>query len=500
MKKAAFIFILLIFSNLSIFSQDLRKKAEDNPLDCALYLLRNDQGAISPAQLSLVFLEVGRYDDAFRTIDLEDNEAKLLFLSLFSAKLAHKGNHTESARFLNKLYEVFRQNKDSLDESHLVYLVPSLIKLGKTEEVFSLISLFEDYEKTKAAIEISKDFFRANQTENAVKILETAYITASIAEKAEIIELYARHNQNDKAEKLLAEFALNAIAEEKDVYIRRSILSAVINADLALGKVVQALELRQKYGETADLIGYFKLIDGLVEFNHLDKATFYLSQSVFDTQQPQYYNFEFQNTLIQLADRFIAGGNNDLALKTLNIALQFARKHGESYGLTSIGITQLDIKINLLRRIKEYYFKLGHFDKTQDIINAINSRNGIAREFIVETLTDSAKRQIKVLPRREIDKILAQAQKTGSETIGNSQNRIKLFIAEVYARMNEKNKSVELLTEVLASELLTVNKDVCCYSGDNLIKIGSIFEQNKLESDSKMKKVLREFTKVVSLQ
>ena len=121
----------------------------------------------------------------------------------------------------------------------------------------------------------------------------------------------------------------------------------------------------------------------------------------------------------------------------------------------------------------------------------------IARVFFAETLADSAKRQIKTTTRQEIDKIIAQIQSNISDkTAKSSQNTIKLLVADIYAHLGEKNKAVELLTKVLADELLNV--DVRTLNEEHfLLEAGRIFEQNKLKADSKMKKVLREIISAV---
>ena len=89
MKRITFIFVLLIFSYLSIFSQDLRKKAEESPLDCYFYLLwKDDARNDSKVQrLALIYFQLERFDDFVSTVNFLEPSTRVEIFTFFSTKL-----------------------------------------------------------------------------------------------------------------------------------------------------------------------------------------------------------------------------------------------------------------------------------------------------------------------------------------------------------------------------------------------------------------------------
>lgn len=515
MKKISLIFGLLIFINLNVTSQDLRKKAEENPLDCAIYLFKKDKGGIKFDQLARTLFEVGRYDDAIAALEFEEHR-QLDHFVIFTKNLIEKGYRTKADKFLSRISALLKNGEKDWDENILINLAPLLIDSRKSEEALLLAqSAQDDDKKVKIAVSVAKEFIKANQPENALKVLGDYYEIAETDRKAEIIELFARLQQKEKAEKLLAEFEPNAFIEEV-YHNRRFILLPLINANLALGKVERAIELWQLYGETDDGYGYIEFIDALFEFGYRDKAIFYLNQITTDQNIIQDVganiverylklnetatattiakkisddvdNYEQQRALMLIADKLILDGKDDSALEILNFAFQRAKKIVfEHEPMQSNGASSGTRKRNYLNQIYNRFVKLKNYQKAYETLMSIDDEHWIAKEFLAEHLIDFTKRQIKSLPREKIYAFLMKAQNISKDAEYLSI-QTKLQTSEIYAQIGEKPKAVELITEVLEKA-----KESCCYKDDFLLAAGKVFEDNKLKSNPKLKRILKE--------
>src|SRR4051794_14690486 len=98
MKKAAFLFVLIIFGCLSIFAEgELRQKAEENPLDCALFLLSKDKNSVKIDEFFRILVKEGRYEDALSVIENEDNSYRKFGLLVAASKGLIDSNKTGQA-------------------------------------------------------------------------------------------------------------------------------------------------------------------------------------------------------------------------------------------------------------------------------------------------------------------------------------------------------------------------------------------------------------------
>jgi tetratricopeptide (TPR) repeat protein len=525
MKKALILFAFLLFAISAVSAQDLRKKAEENPLNLAFYLLTKDRSNIDAEKLADAFLEVGRYDDALRAIDLESEYSRELWLVSRLSLLVKQGKKAKANLLLDKIFQIARQNNQSLNDVSPEYLAPSFIKLNRMEEALSLYD-FSEADEVGMWVKMARACYEANQTENALKILPKTFEFANAEQKAEIIELYARLKQTEKAEKMLAEFEPTAFveakidaADERVIYQPRDVLFPLINTYLALGKVEQALIVWQQYGENDNDYYFIRLIDALIEFGYRDKANIYLAQihsnddmlatagadiverhlkldnvefalKLAKTMSDENDDYRQQKALMSVADRLIADGKNEIALEILDFAFNKARKIVfEHDPMASIGASSGSRKAIYLRNIYERMMRLKQFDRAYATINAIGSDHWIAIQFIAESSFDFIERQIKTLPRPKIYEILAKM-----ETLFTEDDReyfsieIKLLSAKIHLQTGGRAKAFELLVKVLEEA-----KESCCYEDDFLLSVGILFERNKLQANPNIKKVLRKF-------
>ncbi|MBS1792809.1 MAG: hypothetical protein JSS81_03085 [Acidobacteria bacterium] len=518
MRNAACFLVLVIFGCLSILADDLRQKAEESPFDCAFYLATKDSLRLDKEALANALFEVGKYDDAARAIELDDDEYQNINWFVYHAWLLSKsGNDPIARKYVDKTMPLLKDADFEADKYNLSALASLLVKYGRDDEAMSLPAKSDNPGKT--AIDISEKFLDADKPAKALEMLPQISEIGEVDYKAEVIELNARLKQTAKAEQLLAEFEPAALINEPVYHNRRFIIFPLVKAYLALGKIDRAVELWEQYGEKDDGFGWLKFIDSLLEFGRREKAAVYLGQIETDpailqteggaiverylklgkiekaqnlakTMSGENDSYRQQQALMIVADYFIDNKNQKSALEILDFAFQRARrvvfKHED---FLSIGASSGTRKVIYLQNICDRLIRLGKFDKAAAVIDSIGSDHWIAREFVLNQLLELTRRQIKTLPRRKIDANIARLQNLftadDNEAYAISAD---LGIVELYAGLGEKTKAVGLLADVLEKA-----RKSCCSENYFLLSAGRVFVENKLEPTADLRQALRAY-------
>lgn len=522
MKKLSFLIAVFIFFAANIFAQDLRKKAEENPLDCALYLLSKDKNSVDTDNLARIFFEAERYDDAIRAIYFDDNGySRFLNLTNFGKKLIEKNKRDEANKFLTKAFSVLRDDEDWYVSDNMPLFVSSLIEMNRLTEAFEIIE-HQDGNETKAElfIALGENYTKLNQKENAIKFLQQAFELRKEFSKSfyipnllKITGLYIKLQENDEALKVLKQI-------ESDILQSGEIHNFIqlIPFYLQLGEKEKAESIRQTYGDMTNTYEIFSYSKFLINAGNIEKAKPYLLElqnneeylrrsgndlveiylklndvetavKISKTMSDANDNYYQQDALMVVADRFISDGKNDSALEIVDFAYQKARKVGEEHQTeNSIGASSLTRKIIYLRQIRERLFNLKRFAKGLDVVNSLKIRDDHFQEFYAESLVEFVKRQTKTLPRKGIYKLLDFAQNLFDKDESYHREEIRIKIAEVYTQMDEKTKAVELFAKILDEAMENSYRE-----DELLLSVGKIFEQNKLKADANLKKVLKKY-------
>ena len=523
MKNIALLIAVFIFLAGNSFAQDLRKKAETNPLDCALYLLAKDKNFVDTDNLARTFLEVRRFDDALRVFDFEENSySKFMWLSHYGKKLLEENRRDEANKFFTKAFVVLRDEEKWAGENRLPDFVSGLIQLNRSAEALEVLE-HQKYDDDKAEIFISfaDTYLKLGQTDKAIKALQTAFELRNSFEDSDnlflIARLYAKLKQFDEALKVLKHIENDAV-QITDTDDRHAVFLRLIPVYLQINQKERAYQTWQQNGDLSDSADVFSFASFLIENGNVEMAKPYLLQLADDkeflggrygegfvrlqlklndletastiarTMSDENDDYFQQEALMLVADRFIAEGKNDSALEILDFAFGRARKIVYEHNpMDSVGASSGSRKEIYLGHIFERLMKLKQFDKAFLVFNAIDSEHHFARDFLAGHMVEFAKQQTKTLPRKKIYTFLAEAQNIVKDEEYHSID-ITLRSAEVYAQMGEKAKAVEMLTKVLEEAL-----ESCCYDDDFLLSAGKVFEQNKLKADANMKKVLLKF-------
>lgn len=527
MKKAALLFAILIFASASVFAQDLLKKAETNPLDCAFYLQSKEKPDNRDTndvwQIALAYFEANRYEDAFSAVNLfEDADNRVRFFMQFSKRLFENGKRNEAGKFFTEAVKNVDLEAD-LARHDLIELVQILIEANRADESVKIAEIYAgEFEANDVSLAIAEKFLKTGQTEKLNDFFAQPYFpheSENNPTRARTALIYAKLKQTDKAKKILEEIKQTAFLGETENDAnnnRREILFPLLRIHLELGETEKAFELWNQHGDQEDFYEFSQFIDDLIAYSQKEKVLPLIAQMQSDkerfkrdghevvkaylkigdvetalyaakTMSDEDDNYWQQDSFMTLADRFIADGRSDLALDILDFAFQRARKIVfEHQPAQSTGASSGSRKTIYFRNIFKRLMKLKRFDKALAVVNSIDSNHWMAKKFVLESLADFAGQQIKTLPRKRIEMILAQIRTifTDDDDVDDF-NDAKLLAAGIYAQMGEKQKAVELLAAILEES----------DDEDLLLSAGKVFEQNKLKADATMKKILREFIK-----
>lgn len=527
MKKLSFLIAVFIFLAANIFAQDLRKKAEENPLDCAFYLLqkKEDLSEYELSPLARVYFQFGKTEDLARAINLaEENDDKAVLFITYSREFLKVGKKAEANLFLTEAVKNL-DKEDYPDREFLKWIVQDLIEFDRSDEAVKIAEMFSDeFEQNDIILAVADKFLELRQIDKLQKFIALPFFPHESENNfthAKVALIYAKLKQPEKARKILDELKQTAFFGETEMNAennRRNILFPLLRIHLELGETEKAFELWNQRGDQNDFYEIALFIADLIAYGQKEKVLLLLAQMESNTKQferdgykvVEIYlkigdveaalkaakmmsdkndNYWQQDSFMKLADRFIADGRNDKAEDILDFAFGRAKKIVFQHeAMQSNGASSGTRKRTYLSGIYHRLMKLKRFEKAFLVINKIGSNHWIANRFIRENLADFVRQQIKTLPRKRIEAILSQIQTTYTDKDDDDEvMESKLLAAEIYGQIGEKTKAVSLLTEILKNAEDSYPKE------NILIDVGKVFEQNKLKPDANLKKVLKKY-------
>lgn len=525
MRVSLIIFVVFVLTTVNLFPQELRKKAEETPLDCAFYALSQDSNRSSYKldALAKVYFDVGNFDALNRTIDLADsNYSKLHLLSRFSLISIKANNFVQANKFLDRAMQLLRTTEDEdewdygSDVSSSEGLASGLALTNRFDEVLEIISHQSENEyRVKLLVSVAKSLSRNSQPEKSLEMLseiikyDENFNDADISIK--IAQIYANAGQKQKALTYL-ENIQNDISSEPEQKERGRVFFSLIPVYFAIGKTDSALNIWNQFRDPEDDSDTYFLVRELIENGHTGKAKPYLLEIEANKKALQSYrnflvetylkfgdidsatriakrNFEVddynqQAALIDLADRLIRDGQPAKVLDVLDFAYQRARKVGEVHlPEHSIGASPLTRKVIYLRNIRDRYFRLGQFDKGIAIVNSFKTEDSHVSEFNASSIVEYVRQQTKTISRKKAFELLNKAENVLDKEDDYQLLRVRLAAADVYAKIGDKPRAVQTLAKIL---------ETIEFDDVEMIEVGKVFAENKLKSDANMRKILRQ--------
>lgn len=525
MKNFTLTLCIFILLTLQLFAQKPQLIAESNPLETALYLLTIDKNTSKGfEELANVFFEVGEYEKTLKCLEFEsDDSSKIYLLSQYSNKLLEKNKLKATNMFLDEALKLLKNIEDSEWQEFFVHSMSySLTKLGREKDALEIYSRQDVYlykmsvlnnigqaflekgDKTKALYYYNKSSkFLKKDSEGWSEAMQIgkAFVILDLPTKAFEIAKDLEKTLDSTEDNLNQLFAVSSIylklgkVEETELLWRK-------HSDLDyFGNVNLLAELLFDSGNSHRALKYLHKIassNNALKTNDADLVKRFIQVKDIEFAKTLALNMSIENddyqqqmALIAVADSYIKTSEKSEALKILDFAFQKAKKI-EYLHLTeqSIGASPGSRKEIYLKNIYERLMQLGEYEIALQTLYVINSNHSLAKEFLAERLVDFASRQIDVLPKKEIDKILAEA----TEIAGNDEDyfliNFKLQFAEFYLKQKSKDKSVDLIAEVLS-----MAKDSCCSQDDFLLKAGKLFTIHNLKANQKLKNILRKIIK-----
>ncbi len=514
MRKIALILILSCFS-ANIFAQVTRKQAQENPLDCLLYLLPKRNSDIAADELSRILFNLRRFDDARFAISFVDNSySRILLLTQYSNQLHQFGESTQANKLIDDLLKIVATTDDYEFESQIPSIVPVLIKANREDAVAGLISLSDDDDiKAKAFLAAANTYQEIGNYEKSQKFAEDALPMANWDIKSELAKIFLKIDKKKASE--IANHLEKDVFVDGDAYDRKNYSQWLIRFYLQQNNPDKAFQLWQQYGNPADKYQVFEFADGLVNFGFRDRAMPFVLQlredkSAFENQNGKRLvelllkvddienvvsfaktmsenddSYQQQTALMSIADRFINEGKPNSAIEIIDFAFQRAKRvSNEHNAMDSVGASPGSRKGQYLSAIYTRLMSLKQYKKAALLIGLFKDAESNAR-FI----TNFAKNKIGILPRQKIYEMITTSQNFFKKDEFNydfQKNENLVQVADVYALLGEKDKAISILTDVLVSETAD------SYSYQCLYEIGRVFNERKLTANPKLRKVLNE--------
>jgi hypothetical protein len=520
--KVLFINALTFCVSLSVFSQNLQKKAEENPLDCSFYLLSKtakDDEESRKVSLARAFYEVGRYTEIQNTLDLIENESyvekEFIF---FASQMIKDGKRKEALRFTNYLAKRFNEDSYNLKE-----LPKFFILLNEENKADEVLEKLDESEKLQTLFETASVYLSKDNKEKAL-------ITVN-----EIIAVYSTEFDDKKKAQIGLFLAKLGKSEESFGYLSDSlkdviwttgiaefdhavIIDDVFSGYLELGKYDAAYEMLQKQGKTEDTRSLLEIAKSYLKKGNNQKGKEFIEKSrILLTGNDYSDSFSLgeiveiyldlgedikavevaksisgneymrQKRLKLIFDHEFKKGNTNLASELLLFEYQQAKKiksdEPESGLLSSSPKKE---KAEYFADVASDFIKLKNFEAALKIINQIEKpylRAEMLAKFTSEKNKISRDRKSLIY----LNEALNILRTKDDELFDSDKNKVFAKIARAFAEIGFEQKSKEVFAEALSSsdyETLRM-----------LANVGVEFQKSNIIADEKIKKSLRQAIK-----
>jgi hypothetical protein len=521
-KPAAVLLLLLAVLTLPVRADELRQRALNDPLDCALYSFEHDENHGMSDELYRAFFDAKRYDDTLRAIRLEgDGCNQMLWLAHYAEQLIEAGDPGNAEKFVARALEVLRES--DWWTGHLFELTRALALLGRDQDIDAILAHQDSDESRGNVVRGAASGY--SKTGNKERTLAYGKLWLQLDDEEQnrvrpifLPEYYLNVNAVEEALALMKLVEADAVSNLEEGF-RNEQLMSLVRLYLRLGKDEKAWDLWHQVGDATNpytLLNFTKMLvaagrnsdarpllvqlegnRGFSQHEGDDLAELFLKIGDVDAaaritreMSDDDDNYDQQRALMLLADRYMSDRDTSAALGTVDLALQKARRVGETHRTQdSNGASPLTRKRSYLHAIINRYFKLGRFDRALAAINSFKTDHQFAREFVALSLVDLAEHQVGLRDRRPILKLLDQAiQITKEKAIeGYSDGRILMSVAGAYAKMGEQDRALALMARIIRTPFEDSDSPT-----DELIEAGVIFEKNQLTANAEMRRLLRQ--------
>ncbi len=527
--KFSLLIILYFCFVLNIFSQDLRKQAEENPLSTVFYLLSKtdkDDREREKACLAVSLASVDRFDKVKAVVNLVENDSyindEFIGLVYYFIKIEKLDEATKLSTIL------LDKSKD--DEYRLRELFKPLIILKRDNEVLQSISKLKDSDKIDSYFELAKIYLELNQPKNALTIIKNVtYLVdkSKYGEDKAILSLYyAKLGIETEALRFLQESIKNLNWKTgKPEYTEGRIIDKVIETYRVLGKDKEANEILEKQGIAENIPSLIQSAEIYFSKGNLNEAIDLLEQSLklfdpkldegsFDlngvislylklgkiekaeeiTKSLKGNEYLQQTYLIKIIDSYIKNNNKTKAFEILSFALEQTKKidtsEAENGSLWTSGKwDQAKYQSQIIKRLIEM-----QLDKEAlELISNIQKpylKAALLTEYVVSNKKRISSKKLSVY----LDEAVSLLKREKTDIFDSRRYDVFAFTSRAFAEIGMKEKSSDIFSE----SLNTLSKEVSGASSGLLFgmcSIGVEFDKAKIKPSKNLKQSLKTIIK-----
>jgi tetratricopeptide (TPR) repeat protein len=273
------VFLLVVFLlSVQAFSDDLKNKAEENPLNCARYLIakvyaENDSLSPEPGFLSLAYWKLGRRTEALQMLEFVDNSGeKTYLLMLFAEALAKENHRDEAATLINKAFEITKGSFAWEEMNTFAKMATQLVLLSKDLDALGIAYVLDEAEEQANILtEIAYEYLRQGKNDKALELLaealplikESQYQDRKAFVMAKIGDAYALAGKRVEAGELLSQAAgLNKENAKSNNFSTEKVSCVIANGYLTLGKEEHIPNLFEEPEEAQRILAVHHLKQG----------------------------------------------------------------------------------------------------------------------------------------------------------------------------------------------------------------------------------------------
>lgn len=501
-------------------AQDPRQKAMTHPLECAQYLLSNDDLNGHPSgSLTRTWLKVGRYDDAIRAFRIEKPDVHELVLT--AEERFKAGDLRNSRKLALTTYDLVKDEIDGSHISEIAGLLRVLTFLSETAIVNEILDRAGDEQKFEFAIELARAHLLTGDKVAAKRILADAFVLSTdlIDQVSESGLMAAGLFALELGERGLAVVAadhLDKRSRQKES-LPGNYYSNLFTLYSLAGEREKAMSAWNRNSNKDESYDRVRFISAHIDINDSSTARQLLSTiapddrngsevvkqyiRLGDIQRAEQFahmisndpdSYDQQEAYMHLVDHFIAKRDLLQAKCLLNYALKRAVaipfKHE---AMDSIGASSGSRRSQMAFQIRSRFERLGDVEGSWAAVDALNDPHSYAQEQFLQARIDFVIRNFKALSRKRIGLLLDLTIRKGrSEQDDFSKVQLLTRSAEVYALLGEKSLASDLIAELLEDRF----EDEYLV-GEALLTGGTVFEQYRLPATIRMQRILAKIMK-----
>jgi tetratricopeptide (TPR) repeat protein len=531
MKMIFRIFFLTFCLSISTFPQDLKNKAEQNPLDCVLYLIKTENKFEDRAEslevLADRYWKSGRYVDALNVIEMIPGDSEKAIQKIrYANEYLKAGNAEEAARLVINASKIIAKDTWA-EKSHINAIIDTLFELEKISEAIAFSrSLIDVEDSALALLQVAELLADKPRNENvpaliaeALSIIEhsewrdykvfadvrAANVLARIGKKTEAVELIKQvrdiypstefvNTDKDEVFDLIVSCYSNLKEFDTAIQLRQVDLNSSNRVDL--NKLAQLyllagsedkakalfLQIEQMQIKNDDLSD--SEILNQIARKAIKEGDFPLALSSSKTFYSKYYQ-------IGMVDEFIDANRPDLAKELLDFVTKDVRDmKTDDVETGEMSTSDQMLKADQLAWIAERLIRMKQVPAALKIINTIEKPY-----FRAQALANLALKQGAKNPSQVLDQALAIMRKNKDSTLDAGKYKVWGEIALAYSSIGQKNKSLEVFAEVFSKDKEIIDEGLEVYFLRTLSELGFYFQKADVKADAKVKKALRQVIK-----